>query len=268
MGPVPRRLFFILVAVALVAVTAWMLVNRQTPRWAEVERVDVAAAWQCLFNKDVDVGQLQNGQQVRRLLEAAHDGLKDEYPKHLLGCLTHLGQARRVLGTPRATAGARYAASLEALEGALHLYAERLERLEPMEELDEEIVAHARAWYTDGDGRHAGYERFLACAVPELQTLADDRALYDWLADRCFKHDPVRFMARVRKECGPLLEQESPSPTLAQSRRKFHLGAEKPQIQSWESCSDIALEQQRLADARELVAASDAYLAARPRLSP
>jgi hypothetical protein len=75
-------------------------------------------------------------------------------------------------------------------------------------------------------------------------------------------------MTRVRKECGPLLEEETPSPTLAASRHKFRHGADSPQIQSWESCSDLAREQERLAAARELVAASDAYLAARPRTAP
>jgi hypothetical protein len=257
------RLLLILVVTPVAFAAGWWRA-RQRPSWATVERREVTATWHCLFAKDVDVAQLQNGQQVRRLLEAARDGQEEEYPKHLLGCLPHLGQARQALVDARHPAAVRYAAALGALESAVRLYAERLERLAPMEELDEEIVAHARAWYGDAKAKHAGYERFLTCAVPELQTLADDRALYDWLADRCFKHDPVPFMARVRKECGPQLDEESPSPTFAQSRRKFHGVAESPQIQSWESCSDIALEQQRLADARELVAASDAYLAARP----
>jgi hypothetical protein len=251
---------------AVVVLVALRLRARHSARRAAVESGEVIAAWQCLFTKDVDLAQLANGQQVRRLFETAHDGLKDDYPKHLLAdCLPRLAQARRTLGAPRDPAGARYAAALAALEAAVRLYAERLSRMAPIEELDEDIVSHAHSWYSDdgGHARHAGYERFLSCAVPELQSLADDRALYEYLADRCFKHDPVVFMSRVRSQCGPLLENETPSPTLAASRRKFHHGEDSLQIQSWESCSDIAREQQRMADARELVTAADAYLAAR-----
>lgn len=261
------RLILVVVAVAMAALAAWRWQARRSAHWGAVERREVAAAWQCLFTKDVEVAELQNGQQVRRLLEVAHDGLKDDYPDHLREeCLPRLAQARHALGDPRDPAAARYAAAVGALEVAVRLYADRLASMEPVEELDEEIVSHAHSWYADDDSRarHAGYERFLTCAVPELQTLADDKALYDYLADRCFKHDPVPFMVRVRKECGPLLEEATPSPTLATSRRKFHRGADSPQIQSWESCSDLAREQQRLGAAREVVAASDAYLAARP----
>jgi hypothetical protein len=262
----PLRLLPIAAALAVLLLLGWRWRAGHTARL--VEPAEMAAAWQCLFTKDVDVAQLNNGQQVRRLLETAHDGLKDDYPRHLqTNCLPRLAQARRALGASTAPAVARYGETLAALETAVRLYADRLARMPPVEELDEEIVSHAHSWYSDNDARarHAGYERFLSCAVPELQTLSDDRALYEYLADRCFKHDPVTFMARVRSQCGPLLEQESPSPTLAATRRKFHHGEDSLQIQSWESCSDIAREQQRMADARELVAASDAYLAARPR---
>jgi hypothetical protein len=262
------RLLLVAVGLALVALAVWRWRARGTARWVAVDEGEVAAAWQCLFTRDVELGQLDNGQQVRRLLEAAHDGQKDGYPQHLIAdCLPRLEQARRALGQPGAAAVTRYAQALASLEAAVRLYADRLTRMPPVEELDEDIVSHAHSWYSDdgAQARHAGYERFLTCAVPELQSLADDRALYEVLADRCFKHDPVPFMARVRAQCGPLLEQAKPSPTLATSRRKFHHGEDSLQIQSWESCSDLAREQQRLADAREVVAAADAYLAARPR---
>jgi hypothetical protein len=259
------RILPIAAALVVAALAVW---RWRAGRTAPSEPPEMAAAWQCLFTKDVDVAQLINGQQVRRLFEAAHGEQEAAYPRHLVDdCLPRLQQARRSLGEPRDPALARYRDSLTALETAVRLYAERLARAAPIEELDEEIVSHAHSWYADDDGRarHAGYERFLSCAVPDLQALPDDRALYEWLADRCFKHDPVPFMTRVRKECGPLLEDESPSPTLAASRRKFHHGQDSLQIQSWESCLDLAREQQRLADSRELVAASDAYLAARPK---
>jgi hypothetical protein len=247
-------------ALVVVGLLAWRWRAGRGARPAEPPQL--AAAWQCLFTKEVEVAQLNNGQQVRRLLESAHDELKDDYPRHLVSdCLPRLAQARAALPP---TADPRYAGALASLETAVRLYAERLARMPPIEELDEDIVSHAHSWYSDDGGRarHAGYERLLGCAVPELQTLADDRAVYEYLADRCFKHDPVPFMKDVRARCGPLLRNETPSSTLATSRRKFH-GTESLQIQSWESCSDIAREQQRMADATELVAAADAYLAAR-----
>jgi hypothetical protein len=270
-GLLRSRLLYLPVALVLVAAAIWWSQARRAARWARVETMAMPAVWECLFTKDVEVAQLANGQQVRRLFEAAHDGQKDDYPRHLTAdCLPRLAEARRALGQPSNPAGVQYGAALTALEQAVRLYAERLSRMPPIEELDEDIVSHAHSWYSDdgAQARHAGYERFLSCAVPELQSLADDRALYEYLADRCFKHDPVSFMNRVRSQCGPLLENGTPSPTLATTRHKFHHGEDSLQIQSWASCSDLAREQQRLADARELVAATDAYLAARPNAAP
>src|SRR5438046_1938843 len=208
----PLRLLPIAAALALVLLVAWRWRAGRAARWAAVEAREVAGAWQCLFTKDVEVAQLNNGQQVRRLLETAHDQQKDDYPKHLVAdCLPRLEQAQRALGQPRDPNVARYRDTLAALAAAVRLYADRLSRLPESDELDEDIVSHAHSWYSDDGGRarHAGYERFLTCAVPELQTLADDRALYEVLADRCFKHDPVAFMTRVREQCGPLLREVS-----------------------------------------------------------
>jgi hypothetical protein len=181
--------------------------------------------------------------------------------------------ARRGLGQVAAAPGlARYRLSLAAVDDAAHRYADRLAHRRATKQLDETIVEAARAWYTDpraGEGqgdttRAIAYERFLACAVPELGTLADDQALYRHLADRCFAADPLPFMARVRSRCAPLLRQhaDTPSPTYPRTRQKLR-GAEAVQIASWESCSDIARAEERMGDGAELVRATDAYLAAR-----
>ena len=36
--------------------------------------------------------------------------------------------------------------------------------------------------------------------------MKDAQALVEFFADACYKKDPVSFMDRVRKECGPILE--------------------------------------------------------------
>ena len=241
--------------------------NDRLGRWAAVDAGQVVPFWNCLFAKEVEVSQLNNGQQARRLVEAAYAGQKRGFAGHLTAdCLPRLVAARRSLDGLAAPGLAGYAISLARLETAVRLYSERLAGRASSKEVDENIVAEARAWYAASEpaARTAAYERFLGCAVPELPGLADDQALYRLLADRCFKNDPAPFMWRVRTECAPLLgAQAAPASSYAASRKKFR-GPDAAQVQSWESCSDIARAQQRMADAAELVAAADAYLAARP----
>jgi hypothetical protein len=238
-------------------------------RWTAVDEGEVAAFWNCLLAREMSAGDLENGQQARRLAEAAYAGQKQAFPRQLTSqCLPRLATARRTLGElgPPAPALARYLESLADLEAATRAYGQRLATRQATKDLDESIVEHARAWYADAapTARSIAYQRFLACAVPEVDGLADDPALYRHLAARCFAADPVPFMHRVRATCAPLLRGPAPATaTDSTMRKKFH-STEAVQIDSWESCSDIARAQERLGDGSALVRATEAYLRARP----
>lgn len=245
-------------------------------RWTAIDRDETGLVWRCVFNNDVDIAQVDNASQVRRLIETAYAGQKKTFADHLLGaCVPKVAAARQALaamaGPPPALAGSfrAYATSLAKLERALGLYAERMKTRAPIKELDDLMVEHARTWYADTKPtpRAIAYHRFLACAVPGLEELADGQALYQRLADSCFKANPLPFMERVRRECGPLLQNVDAKASLPKSYasvRSRLSDREARQVQSWERCSDIARAQQRMQDAEELLSAVTEYLAARP----
>jgi hypothetical protein len=264
----PRAGLVLSAALLAAGLTAWRWPARtpvaQPRPWAAVDG-QVGSFWNCLFGREVAVADLENGQQARRLGEAAYSRDKQAYPRQLVElCLPRLQKARGSLeAAPATPALARYRAQLTAVEEAVRLYAQRLAVRQATKELDDGIVAHAGAWYADATDapRSVAYQRFLTCAVPELDRLPDDPALYRHLADRCFAADPLPFMRRIRAACAPLLhEARPPAAGYARTRRKFR-GAGTVQVSSWESCSDIARAEERLGDGVELVRAADAYLA-------
>jgi hypothetical protein len=268
-----RRLMLVTGVLALgVGAWAWRAQAQRSAlrRWAALDAGEVGAFWNCLFARPMDAGDLANGQQARRLAETAYAGEKQAFPHRLVReCLPRLERARRSLDQlgPATPALTRYRQSLLAVHAATRLYGQRLAGRPATRELDETIVDAARDWYGDpARPRAVAYERFLDCAVPDLDDLDDDPALYRHLAARCFAADPLPYMNRVRRACAPLLQlpAQAPSPSYARTRRRFH-GADAVQISSWDSCSDIARAEERLGDGAELVRATDAYLETRPR---
>jgi hypothetical protein len=229
--------------------------------------------WSCLLTRDVALDALQNGQQIRRLVEQAYGGEKAQFPDHLLAdCVPAMARARQqaaalpapppALRDPLAT----YLASLANIEAALRLYGERLKSRESVKKVDEEMAAQAKAWHEAPrpTPETIAYDRFLHCAVPELDALASGQALYDHLARRCFEQNPLPFIERVRRECGPLLrEREQRATGTYRTTQKRLRDAEGREAQSWESCTDLARAQRRMQDADELVAAAEHYLEAR-----
>jgi hypothetical protein len=227
--------------------------------------------WRCVLAREVDIGTMQNGQQVRRLAEQAYESGEETYPEALeKTCLPALGRWRQqVAALPDRRGG--YAASLASLEAALRVYAQRLRAREGAEELDGEIVHKARAWHLAGakpTAESVAYDRFLRCAIPSLDDLASGQAVYEFLARQCFQQNPAPFIERVRQECGPLLEGPAPKPARSyEATRKRLQDPEGRQAQSWESCTELAREQHEMLDGRELAAAVDQYLAARAALA-
>jgi hypothetical protein len=134
------------------------------------------------------------------------------------------------------------------------------------EDEDGGIARCARAWNEKGalSGKGLAYDRFLACVVPELEQVRDGQALYERLARSCFGSDLAAFVARVRGGCAPLLAEGKPARG-AQARQKRLRDPEGRHEALWKQCLELAEEQQRLRDGEALVAAVDAFLAARPR---
>src|SRR5687768_5243866 len=77
-------------------------------------------------------------------------------------------------------------------------------------------------------------EKFMICAVPGLAKMKETQQILVFINDECLKKDPVNFMDRVRKQCGPLLQSpqgSTPSKTWKQSQ-KF-LETDDRQLRAW-----------------------------------
>jgi hypothetical protein len=230
-----------------------------------------------MFLNDIEVGRLANGQQARRLIESAYGQQREAFTSHVLfACKPALGRTLRDLtnlGEPPARLRASlsaYVASLHELLEALAVYLPRVESRRTANDRDEVIPERARDWNegTRTTPKTIAYDKFLRCAVPNLDTVSDGQALYRHLAVQCFQHNPIPFLEDLRRRCLPLLQnaQRGTKPDKAYRLTRAKLREqESRQARFWENCLELAEDQTTLQDAEEIVAATDHYLAARPR---
>jgi len=101
----------------------------------------------------------------------------------------------------------KYRDTLPKLQSGLEDYAEKLKNRGTVKDVDQLIQETGNAWHSTPDPtpEAVAFEKFLYCAVPGLAKMKDAQALLEFLADQCFKKDPVAFMDKVRADCGGLL---------------------------------------------------------------
>src|SRR5262249_23217743 len=101
----------------------------------------------------------------------------------------------------------KYKAALPKLQKGIESYAEKIKNRGAVKDVDKLIQDTGNAWNSTVSPSPEGvaFEKFLHCAVPELDKLKDVQALLEYLADTCFKKDVVAFMTKVRDNCGNIL---------------------------------------------------------------
>jgi hypothetical protein len=90
------------------------------------------------------------------------------------------------------------------------------------------------------------------------------------MSDACFKKDPVVFMDRIRKDCGPMLivaDKEAKVdaksvPTWKTSRKQF-VEDDMRQLQAWESCGKKSRKGKKKEDLENFLSAVNDYMSAR-----
>ena len=86
----------------------------------------------------------------------------------------------------------------------LETYAEKLKSRGAVKDVDGAIQEVGGGFTADPCAQVEAFEKFLVCAVPDLDKKKDIQALLESLADTC-KKDAVTFMTKVRTDCGPLV---------------------------------------------------------------
>ncbi len=244
-------------------------------RWAELEKRETGSFWNCVMSSEVDINMFANANQVQQKVEAAYFTQQKTFADYLISeCVPKIERARQAIGAlsdAPAELGppvAAYSATLPKLQTGLEAYADRVKNRKDLKDVDQLIQEMGGAWHASPSPspEGVGFEKFLYCAIPGLDKFKDAQAVLEFLADTCFKKDPVAFMTRVRKDCGPLLQQLDPKPatpkTWAASRKKLY-EEEARQLQAWESCGKKSRKGAKADDLADFLVAVGDYMAGR-----
>jgi hypothetical protein len=244
-------------------------------RWADLEKRETGAFFSCVMATDVDMNMFANADQILQKVESAYFTQQKTFSEHLLTeCVPKIERARQAFGSLRdppaefAAPLARYQSVLPRLQSGIEEYAEKIKGRQGVKDIDALIQDAGNAWHAGGDPTPDGiaFERFMHCAVPGLAKMKDAQQMLEYLADVCYKKDPVVFMERVHKECGPLLTspeaRAAPSKTWKLSQQRFY-EQDARQMQAWEGCAKRSRKGKKSEDLESFLVAVGEYMEAR-----
>jgi hypothetical protein len=248
-------------------------------RWIDLEKRETGSFWTCALGSDVDIGQFNSAGQIQQKIESVYVTQMQTFSEHLLTeCVPKLEAASQAFASlDPAPAELRapmeeHKAALPELKKGITLYAERLRDRGSLKDIDQLIQQTGDAWHTDQrpTPEAVAFDRFMHCAVPGLEKMKDAQAMLEFLADACYKKDPVSFMDRVRKDCGPLLAnpdpKAAPSKTFKATQKRFYED-ERRQLQAWDSCGRRSRKGKKVDDLGDFLVAVGDYMAARGKVA-
>ena len=248
-------------------------------KFVELEKRETGAFWNCVMASEVDIGMFQKGEQFQQRIESAYFTQQKTFADYLITeCVPKIERARQAFGglreAPTELSGSieKYRETLPKLQSGLEDYSEKIKRRGSVKDTDQLIQELGTAWHTTPDitAETAAFEKFLYCAIPGLAKMKDAQEVLEFMKDQCYSKDPVVFMDRVRKDCGPLLvvtDKEAKVdaksvPTWKASHKQF-LEEEMRQLQAWESCGKKSRKGKKKEDLEQFLLAVNDYMAAR-----
>jgi hypothetical protein len=183
---------------------------------------------------------------------AALTGLGTDFPAELKGPLD------------------KYLAALPRMQTGLEVYAEKIKSRGAVKDVDQTIQDVGAAFTPDATAESVAFEKFLVCAIPELDKKKDIQSVLEFLAQTC-KADAVTFMTRVREQCGPLVQnvdkdgKATPSKTFKANAKKLY-EEDQRQLQAWDYCAKRSRKGKKVLDLEDFLTASGDYMEARADL--
>jgi len=241
-------------------------------RFAEMDKRDVAPFWDCIMRTPVDVGTFQNADQIAQRIE------KVSYPNKAFSetvakeCAPKLVAAREAAtalwhDVPAALKAPleKYVAALPKMQTGILSYAKTLKTRGAVKDVDSSIQEVGAAFTMKPTAESVAFEKFMVCAIPDLDKKDDLQAVLGFMAETC-KDDAVSFMTRVRKSCGPLVmtvnANAAPSKTFAGNAAKFYEQQQR-QLQAWEWCSKKSRKGKTISELDAFLSAAGDYIEAR-----
>jgi hypothetical protein len=272
--------------VALGVIGAWMVKDSQNKgkvqekldyaeRWVSLEKKETGLFWNCVLASEVDVGLFANAGQIQQRIEAAYATQQKTFSDHLLTeCIPRMERALQAFaGLPEPPAELKgpleaYKKSLPGLQDGVQVYAERIKNRGASKDVDQLIQEMGQAWHSEvsPNSQTIAYDKFLRCAIPGLDKLKDSQGLVEFFADACYKKDAVSFMDRVRKECGPILENADAAGAAAKTYKatqKRLYEEDARQLSAWADCGRRARKGKKVEDLGEFLVAVGEYMTAR-----
>jgi hypothetical protein len=244
-------------------------------RFAERETSDMGAFWNCVMGSEVNVGQLAGVDQFQQRIESAYFTQQKTYSGHLTDeCVPKLEGAKSSMSAlltdmpPELKAPMEtYLATLPKMQSGLESYAEKLKSRGTVKDVDQTIQEVGAAFTADVTPESVAFEKFMVCAIPDLDKKKDIQGVLEYLADVC-KKDAVSFMTKVRSDCGGLVQnvdknaKPSPSKTFKANVKKFY-EEDQRQLQAWEWCAKHSRKGKKVMDIEEFLTATGDYMEAR-----
>jgi hypothetical protein len=244
-------------------------------RFAERDKSDMGSFWNCVMGSEVDVGMFASGDQIQQKVESAYFTQQKTYSEHLTTeCVPKIEAARGAVSglvndvpAPLRPSLEKYVAALPKMQEGLEVYAEKLKSRGATKDVDGSIQEVGTAFSPEPTAESVAFEKFLVCAIPDLDKKKDIQGVLEFLADIC-KKDPVAFMTRVRADCGALVQKvdkdgkPSPSKTFKANAKKFY-EEDQRQLQAWEYCGKRSRKGKKQLDLEQFLTASSDYMEAR-----
>jgi hypothetical protein len=244
-------------------------------RFAERDKGEMGAFWNCVMSSEVDIGNFQNADQIQQRIESAYFTQQKTFSDHLLTeCVPKIERARGSLGALESDMPSelkpaldKYVAALPKMQAGIESYAEKVKGRGAVKDVDASIQEVGAAFTADPSAESVAFEKFLVCAIPDLDKKKDIQGVLEFLADTC-KKDAVTFMTRVREQCGPLVQnvdkegKPAPSKTFKANVKKF-FEDEQRQLQAWEYCGKRSRKGKKVLDLEDFLTASGDYMEAR-----
>jgi hypothetical protein len=282
-----KRMLFGLIAIAGVGAVGYYVINSRKKneeaqkildaggRFAERDKMDMGAFWTCIMGTDTDVGMFQGVDQIQQRVESAYFTQQKTYSDHLTtDCVPKLEGAKGSLAGLAAEMPAvlkppleKYMAALPKMQEGLESYAEKLKSRGATKDVDGSIQEIGAAFSTDVTPESVAFEKFMVCAIPDLDKKKDIQGVLEFLADIC-KKDPVPFMTKVRADCGNLVQNVDkeakpvPSKTFKANVKKFWEEQQR-QLQAWEWCGKKSRKGKKVLDLEAFLLAAGDYIEAR-----
>jgi hypothetical protein len=238
-------------------------------RWAELEKRETGAFFNCVMASEVDMNLFNTADQVQQRVESAYFTQQKTFSEHITTeCVPKIERARsafaslKEIPTEFAPSMAKYQDVLPQLQNGIEEYAEKIKGRQGVKDVDQTIQEMGSAWHQGGSRSPEGmaYERFLQCAIPGIAKMKEPQQLLELMADACFKKDPVAFMDRVRKECGALLTGPHTGKGVKLPQKFLE---DDRDLQAWESCSKRSRKGKKVEDLATFLKSVGDYMEAR-----